>query len=672
MCVARNTITIPITKSSNSATRIIVPPDIQNDSFLPGMVTNILYMQKCYYFAEYLNNIGLAWEQPEWLKQKVIISTTIHLYSKYRYRQAMIYQQGEFSEGSQIPNITSADGSIGDGLYSGWNELVINKDLKGSVILGQANRISGYDNEWAEIHSSRNPTNKPYVTIIYDDVPPEKPSSLYPSGITLNPRDVVRFSWLHNSKENLQQKGFTLEYSTNGGGTWTTVSQTTSNQYYDMPANTLPSTGNVMWRVKTLDDNNSESEYSTASFTLGVVPQKAPIPISPISQYLDENKPIRFEWSFVGGSPSETQSKFDLQYSTNGGSSWTTKTLTTSNTFYELPAGTFSGGNVTWRVRTYNNWNEVSPYSENKSFTVIGSPPIPLISSVSNSARPTVTWQSTNQHLYELQILKDNKIIFDTGSIPSTSDRSFKLPIYLADGNYFVKLRIANEYNLYSEWAEKSFIISTVKPIKPIIDVFSDEYSVTIKTSNTSLKTLVYRDNIYIGEVINNHFTDCTGENNKEYQYFIRTIDSNESFSDSDIKLAKCKFRGNTLALADEPGAFIKEFIKLRFGYNSRPKKSNQFGVNANLTYYDGRKYPVAEYSEFNNRVKSLTFFVRTIEEVEAIEKMIEARRTFLYRNNNGKNIYGAIFDISYEEDIFGYEISFTITQTDYRGVAYD
>ncbi|CAK7084133.1 hypothetical protein [Tissierella sp.] len=668
--MARNTITIPITKSSNSDRRIIVPPDIQQDSFLPGAVTNILYMQKAYYFAEYLNNIGLAWEQPEWLNQKVIINTTIHLYSRYRYRQAMIYQQGEFSEGSEIPRVTSADGSIGDGLYSGWNEIIIPKDLKGSIILEQANRINGSVNEWAEIHSSRNSNNKPYVTITYDDVPPEKPSSLYPSGITLNPRDVIRFSWLHNSKENLQQKGFTLEYSTNGGGTWTKVIQTTPNQYYDMPANTLPSTGIVMWRVKTLDDNNSESEYSTASFTLGVVPQKAPIPISPISQYLDENKPIRFEWSFVGGSPSETQSKFDLQYSTNGGSSWTTKTLTTNNNYYELPANTFSGGNVTWRVRTYNNWNEVSPYSENKSFTVIGSPPIPLISSVSNSARPLVSWQSTNQHIYELEILQGNKVIFEASSIPSTSDRSFKLPIYLTDGTYIAKLRIANEYSLYSPWAEKSFIISTVKPTKPIMSIYSGEYGVTIKTSDTSLKTLVYRDNIYIGEVINNHFIDYTGENNKEYQYFVRTIDSNDNFSDSDIKLAKCKFRGNTLSSVSDLG----NFIKLRTGLNSNPKKINQFGVVGTLQYFDGREYPIVEFSEFSNRTKSLSFFVRTIEELENIVEMIKKRETFLYRNSDGKNIHGTILEINYDENetFFGYEIGFTITQTDYRGVSYD
>ena len=528
--VARHTIQIPITKSSNDDLNIYIYEKedtytgklLDYEKLTVGAMTNKLYCAKPSTSPNApLYGMGLAWNGDLIPKDKKIISARLYLYSLKGHSRDIRLRYTPFTEGGRIPTYNPFR-RISGGMATGWdyinisplsdNSVVIYAELQFSEDIDRQRELAYYYGEVWETYSHRNANYKPYLEIVYDDIPPEPPTSLYPETITLNPRDVIKFSWLHNSKENLQQKGFTLQYSTNGGSTWTTISRTTSNQYYDMPANTLPTTGTVMWRVKTLDSNDSESEYSTASFTLGIVPQKAPIPISPISQYLDENKPIRFEWSFTGGSATETQSKFDLQYSTNGGSSWTTKTVTTPNTFYELPEKTFSGGNVTWRVRTYNNWNEVSPWSENKSFTVIGSPPIPLISSVSNSARPMVTWQSTNQHLYELQILKDNKIIFETGTIPSTSDRSFKIPIYLEDGNYLVKLRIANEYNLYSAWAEKSFIISTVKPTKPIMSIYSSDYSVTIKTLNTSLKTLVYRDNILIGEVINNNFADYTGE----------------------------------------------------------------------------------------------------------------------------------------------------------------
>lgn len=652
--MARNVIQIPIIKSSNNGRSIVGPASSPTYAYFP-MVSDLLYLGT--------GPIGLAWNNSLIPNNKKIVSIELKLYANGSIGETKILRYAEFGEGSEIAYPSPPDKSIS--LMSGWNSISLDYPTPtSSVVIGIQFPQSPYTYfNYITFNSHRNANNKPYILVTYDDIPPDKPTSLYPSGITVSTRDVIRFAWLHNSKEGLQQKGFILEYSIDGGTSYTTISETTANQYYDMPANTLPTSGTVLWRVKTIDGNDEVSEYSSASFTLGVVPQKAPIPIAPISQYLDENKPIRFEWSFVGGSGSEYQSKFDLQYSTNGGSTWTTKTVATPNTFYELPANTFSGGNVLWRVRTYNNWDEVSPYSENKSFTVIGSPPIPLISSITNSGRPTIIWQSTNQHIYELQILKDGKVILDSGSIPSTSDRSFKLPIYLQDGNYLVKLRIANEYNLYSPWAEKSFIISTVKPQKPIVEIFGGEYSVTIKVSNISAKTLLYRDSILIGEVIDSIFIDYTGENNKEYQYFIRTIDSSDNFSDSDIKLAKCKFSGNTLALVDNP----QDFIKLKTGLNSNPKKSNIFGVGGSLQNYDGRKYPVIEFSEFNNMAKTLSFYVRNKKEIDRLIEMIEKRKIFIYRNRDGANIYGTILSVDYDEEetFYGYEIGFTITKTE-------
>lgn len=664
--MARREITIPVNKSSNDTNRIYDP----GGNFNPPAISNSLYLSNTVYLGNnYINSLGVAWDKSLIPTNKILVNTKVYLYSKFSFPRSLVYKKSEFSEGLNIPQIDSSNGTL-SGLSAGWNIITYNGDLEGSIIVGipESNRPSDPDT-YAELYSHRAANYKPYVVVTYDDIPPDAPSSLYPSGITLNPRDIIRFSWLHNSNEGLQQKSFTLQYSTNSGSTWTTISQTTTNQYYDMPALTLPTSGTVLWRVMTVDGNDEASAYTTDSFTLGVVPQEAPIPIAPISQYIDQTKLLRFEWSFVGGSSGETQSKFDLQYSTDGGSTWTTVTLTTANTYYDLAANTLSSGNITWRVRTYNNWNEVSPYSENRSFTVIGSPAMPLISTVSNTARPVVSWQATGQHIYELQILQGDRAIYDTGSIPSTSDRSFKVPVYLKDGNYKARLRIFNEYNLDSPWAEKSFTISTVKPSKPIIDVFNREYSVTIKTSNTSLRTLVYRDNILIGEVINNSYIDFTGENGKEYKYFVRTINSEDNFNDSDIKVAKCNFNGNTLALVNDPG----DFIKLKYGLDSIPKKSNSINNQGSLVYYDGREYPVTEYSEFRSKIKTLSFTLTTKVELDKLIQLIENRETLLYRDVEGENIYGSIFALDYEKTILGYyQVGFTITKIDYKGVVYD
>lgn len=52
---------------------------------------------------------------------------------------------------------------------------------------------------------------------------------------------------------------------------------------------------------------------------------------------------------------------------------------------------------------------------------------------------------------------------------------------------------------------------------------------------------------------------------------------------------------------------------------------------------------------------------------------MIKQRKMFLFRNKDGDNIYGTILSIDFDENetFWGYEIGFTITQTD-KGDSYD
>lgn len=492
--------------------------------------------------------------------------------------------------------------------------------------------------------------------------PPDDPVSLYPNNITLNPREIIKFSWLHKSNSDLGQLSFTLQYSTNSGSTWETITETTTNQFYDMPPITLPTSGVTIWKVKTTDGNGLESNYKSASFTLGTPPQQAPIPIQPVGSYLDSTETILFEWHFMGGTPGEKQTKFELQYSINSGSDWETLTETTDRKSLELAANTFNlTGNITWRIRTYNNFNEVSPYSDEKTFYVISSPPIPQILNISNNARPIIKWTSQGQHIYEIEILKDSKVLFSSGSIPSVSDREYKLEEYLEDGNYTVRLRVTNEYNLYSNYAEKSFNISTVKPPKPIISVYDGEYTTTIKVSNTSDTNLVYRDNILIGEVIGNKFVDFTGNNNKEHKYFIRAVNVEDNFHDSNMKLGKCSFKNNTLATSINP----EEFIKLKYGFGSVPGKNSRKSIEASLNYYDGREYPIAEYTNFKSLDKSLSFFVKSIEEVRSVIDLIEKKKLLIFRDYDGENIKGTVFNINYDKQLLGYNISFTITKTE-------
>jgi len=52
-------------------------------------------------------------------------------------------------------------------------------------------------------------------------------------------------------------------------------------------------------------------------------------------------------------------------------------------------------------------------------------------------------------------------------------------------------------------------------------------------------------------------------------------------------------------------------------------------------------------------------------EEVLDLIKLIDKKKTLLYRDVDGENIVGSIFNITYNKIILGYEVGFTITKTE-------
>ena len=224
------------------------------------------------------------------------------------------------------------------------------------------------------------------------------------------------------------------------------------------------------------------------------VPPDAPTPQNPINVYKDNKAILRFEWQYNDG-VSGTQKKFDLQWSTDQ-INWTTVTQTTSRNYYDMPANTLPAGNIYWRVRCYNTYDEVGTYCGIQSFYAIGAPSKPIINSVqSNSARPIIVWSATGQQLYQVQVLSGDVIVYDSSNQPNISARQHKVMAFLADGTYTVKIRIKNEYSLWSEWGSASVIIATVKPAKPVFSVAKTKYGVQAKAIvNGADYALLYRD----------------------------------------------------------------------------------------------------------------------------------------------------------------------------------
>ena len=392
------------------------------------------------------------------------------------------------------------------------------------------------------------------------------------------------------------------------------------------------------------------------------VPPNAPTPTEPIGQYKDSSAIIRFEWQYnsdVGGE----QKAFDLQWSSNQ-VSWNTVSDTTSNTYYDMPADTLPAGNIYWRVRCYNEYDEESPWSDVQVFYSIGAPSAPAINAIpTDTARPTVTWVAFSQQVYQLQVLSNDMIIYDSGIVPGINIRQHKIKAWLADGEYTVRIRIKNEYDLWSEWGSAAVTISTDKPEKPSIALQRSAYGVEITGTG-----LVYRsdydkdDYICIGTASGTYF-DNTVRSKGEYKYFIRAVSENDTFEDSDIKFIQAELRHTLIA----PVSDLSNVFAFTRSLNAPPKRVYNRQPGGAFVEYAGRKHPVWEPTEHIAAAWSMAFYLKNWTDVEDFVALVNRKETVLYRDAKGRKAYGVLGNLSVNDERGGYMVSFTLTEVDYN-----
>lgn len=136
------------------------------------------------------------------------------------------------------------------------------------------------------------------VFSIVHNTAPNAPTNLTP--ITTKDRaGIIRFAWTHNDPENDAQSKFDLDYRVQGSPTWINVTQNTINQYYDLPAGTLPR-GTIEWRVRTYDQADLSGPYSDIkTFLAGDKPAK-PTTLSPVDGSTVSVSMPTVQWSSVG------------------------------------------------------------------------------------------------------------------------------------------------------------------------------------------------------------------------------------------------------------------------------------------------------------------------------------------------------------------------------------
>lgn len=493
-----------------------------------------------------------------------------------------------------------------------------------------------------------------FVRVYYEYNKPQNSRSLSPDKTTVNPRTPIKFTW----DSEVEQEAYEFSYKVNSGS-WVTKTVNSADRFYEMPAATITElSGTLDWRVRVKEISGTWSDYSLASVTLGALPQKPPILVYPVGDYVKNGSDIVLKWQFVSNTVEE-QKKAEIKLKV-GSDQWRNYSVTTAqslraNYLNDKLDPNFSG-TVLWKVRTQNQFDEWSEWTDEAQFQIVGTPPIPTITSVSKTNKPLIKWTSTEQEAFTLRVTSDGKEVYNSGIVVGPNVRSYKLDEWLKTGTYTVELNVINKYDVKSPTATHTFDIALDTTLKkPTIGILNTHFGILIKSSSQTGE--VYRDDVLIGNLKDGMFEDYTGTHDAKSMYFVRFI-KDDNFIDSDKRQGITNLLGkSTLALVENP----KDLVVLEYNLDANPKKKVDLEIETARIPLNGKKYDFVEFGEGQSEKITLNYL---LEDMTAFIRLVKARKEIIYRDSSGFVFQGVISSFSYDLDVFGYLINFTIEKT--------
>ena len=505
-----------------------------------------------------------------------------------------------------------------------------------------------------EVHTARS-SNKPYITVHYDT--PTIEITATPKSGWINEKQDNTFTWDISTDDftlsPITQSSAIFRWRTSSGSSATEINLTTE-QSVVIPANTF-STDNIQWQVSvvTRDGDNVTSEW----FNLTTVDSQSSAKIiAPKSSIINTSNITRFSWQHIIETGS-MQSGFDVQYSANNGSSWITinTDLNNNNQYYDIPPNTLPGGELLFRVRTYNTDNVAGSWSDSVSNIVIAAPAIPSIAIDIMSPRPTVSWQSSEQQAYQIQFAD----LYDSGT-QFGINKSFKSPVYLPDGQNVIRVRVQNAYGLWSDWGIANINVVNI-PGESITLLANATDIVTLNWEADNDKYYIYRDGILIAATIATKYTDNFSIGQHEYQ--VRGVNSgSDNYTMSNTAIVTSHSDTIMISPVNNPN-----WQRLKHSMQSDRLKVISKTQNISFMNFAGSEYPSAEISEF--KTNKYTFDVAFIEQADRnlFESLLG--QVVCIKDNKENLLFGIISSYTRTDTTFMSSYSVTVNEIEYNEV---
>ena len=461
------------------------------------------------------------------------------------------------------------------------------------------------------VYTAASASYKPRLVVQMGALVGLHPTTLPASGATVDPTTSIRLRWSNTVEaedgtiplpsqylETPWQTAVVITIREKASGTqiFQDVVTTSSTVYsYNLPANTLSADMLYEWKAEVTANSGATigSGWKTLS-TVEALPT-APTPTSPVGDVLDGSLPITFKWS-------SNYNEFDIRVSDDG-STWGAAINVQGEREYTMPANTFGAGTHYWQVRAYNYSGHEGNWSDATMFIVIASPEAPSVGIEAETPKPEILWEADGQQAYQVQIGD----YYDTGLVFS-QDTTFKSPVYIPDGYVDIRVRVMNQYNLWSEWTTVGATIQNTPGTAPTLtaSVGSD---VTLLWG-TNGDYLVYRDSKMIAEVSGSSYTDRYS--NGTVVYFVRQVLADDNYSDSNEVTVTLEV--DHPMISSDGG----QWIPLRYVTDAVHTIARSFSRNVDMTQYAYDDYPTAETSRFRTEFYQMVVAFKR-DEVDAL-----------------------------------------------------
>lgn len=379
-------------------------------------------------------------------------------------------------------------------------------------------------------------------------------------------------------------------------------------------------------------------------------------PVAPLRSFIDALSDTTFEWNY-SNEYADSQKSYVIETSTDGVTWSELIAEETSATSVVVPAGTLTSTIKYWRIKVVSQYDNESAWSAAIQI-VVTSPSVCILSSVTSSPRPVITWSCEGQQAFQARFGD-----YETGSIFSTS-KTYKCPIYLEDGIHTVSVRTQGTNGLWSQWVSQTITVENVPGDAIVLIGFPSHHARLSWSGGGDGDFYILRDGVPIGKTDANEYTDSFVIGKHSYQVLEQLADGNYTLSN---KVTMTLVAPNNMISPVSAAAWQD----LKYSLDKSPTFGESHAQTGALVHYAGRKYPVFESSGFEDKTLSSTVAFKTQREATEFGQLLG--QTVCYKSKIGRMIIGVLDSYSVETNRRYSQYSFTIKQTDYREeIAYE